>query len=223
VKSSRWAPGGRPLAVNRGEADMLSLPIKNTLTRGEAEAVEAAYVARLAGCSEEHSVSSEAFDAPEPSSKQAALPLPPTAGELVAPLTKTARKRSKAHLAFVASQPCLVCKMSPSDAHHLKIAQPRSLGRKVSDEFTVPLCRQHHHELHKHGKEANWWANLQLTPIPIAKEVWETSPVHGGSKLLPLEPLGPTKLDHRHHVALYLGSISMRVRRPSLARLTQTS
>jgi hypothetical protein len=24
----------------------------------------------------------------------------------------------------------------------MKIAQPRSLGRKVSDEFTVPLCRE---------------------------------------------------------------------------------
>jgi hypothetical protein len=164
-----------------------SLPVKNTLTQDDAAAVEVAYVAKLAGCSEEDSISSEAFDAPEPSSTQAALPLPPTAGELVAPLTKTARKRSKAHLAFVASQPCLVCKMSPSDAHHLKIAQPRSLGRKVSDEFTVPLCRQHHHELHKHGNEANWWANLQLTPIPIAKELWETSPVHGGSQLLALE------------------------------------
>ena len=33
---------------------------------------------------------------------------------------------------------------SPSDAHHLRFAQPPALGRKVSDEFTVPLCRGHH-------------------------------------------------------------------------------
>jgi ERF superfamily protein/uncharacterized protein DUF968 len=175
-----------------------SLPIKNTLTQGDAEAVEAAYLAKLAGCSEEHSVSTEASEAPEPSSKQAGYQLPSTPGELVAPLTKTVRKRSKAHLAFVASQPCLVCKTSPSDAHHLKIAQPRSLSRKVSDEFTVPLCRKHHQELHEHGNEANWWANLQVTPIPIAKELWETSPVHGGSKLLAVECLPPTKVDDRH-------------------------
>jgi hypothetical protein len=38
----------------------------------------------------------------------------------------------------------------------------------VSDEFTVPLCRKRHQELDKHGNEANWWANVQIAPIPIA-------------------------------------------------------
>src|SRR6185312_5942831 len=28
---------------------------------------------------------------------------------------------------------------APSDPHHLRFAQPRTLGRKVSDGFTVPL------------------------------------------------------------------------------------
>src|ERR1035437_3071562 len=50
------------------------------------------------------------------------------------------RLRDKAHLRFVASQPCLVCGRQPSDPHHLRFAQPRALGLKVSDEFTVPLC-----------------------------------------------------------------------------------
>jgi hypothetical protein len=40
----------------------------------------------------------------------------------------------------LSAQPCLVCQQTPCDAHHLKFAQPRALGRKVSDEFTVPLC-----------------------------------------------------------------------------------
>ena len=53
------------------------------------------------------------------------------------------RLRDKAHLRFVASQPCLVCGRQPSDPHHLRFAQPRALGLKVSDEFTVPLCRGH--------------------------------------------------------------------------------
>src|SRR5262249_56138256 len=94
----------------------------------------------------------------------------------MAALTKPVRRRRKIHLAFVASQPCLICKASPCDAHHLKIAQPRSLGRKVSDEFTVPLCRKHHQDLHRHGNEANWWANMQVVPMPIARALWETSP-----------------------------------------------
>jgi hypothetical protein len=96
----------------------------------------------------------------------------------VLPLTKPSRKRNKAHLAFVASHPCLVCQRSPCDAHHLKFAQPQALGRKVSDEFTVPLCREHHHELHKHGNEAVWWANLQIAPVDTAQKLWRTNLVH---------------------------------------------
>jgi hypothetical protein len=104
--------------------------------------------------------------------------------EMVSPIRKTVRRRSKAHLAFVAAQPCLICQRSPGDAHHLKFAHPAALGRKVSDEFTVPLCRDHHHALHRHGNEISWWANFQIAPMEIARELWKTSPVHGSSGLL---------------------------------------
>jgi hypothetical protein len=43
------------------------------------------------------------------------------------------RQRDKAHLRFVALQPCLICERTPSDPHHLRFAQPRALGRKTSD------------------------------------------------------------------------------------------
>jgi hypothetical protein len=86
------------------------------------------------------------------------------------------RQRNKAHLAFVRSKSCLVCQQAPADAHHLKFAQPQALGRKVSDEFTVPLCRAHHHALHRHGNERAWWANLQIAPLPVAAELWAASP-----------------------------------------------
>lgn len=94
------------------------------------------------------------------------------------PLNKTVRRRSKAHLLFVGAQPCLICAQTPCDAHHLKFAQTKAMGRKVSDEFTVPLCRKHHHELHQHGNEVAWWANLKITPMKIAKELWEIDPTH---------------------------------------------
>ena len=84
---------------------------------------------------------------------------------------KEVRRRNKGHLAFVGAQPCLVCRRSPCDAHHLKFAQPRSLGRKVSDEFTVPLCRDHHLDLHRYGNETAWWANLQIVPTEAAKDL----------------------------------------------------
>jgi hypothetical protein len=91
---------------------------------------------------------------------------------MVTPLPKSTRHRNKIHLAFVGSQPCLVCARSPCDAHHLKFAEPRSLGRKVSDEFTVPLCREHHIDLHRQRNEKAWWSNLQISPMETARELW---------------------------------------------------
>ena len=83
------------------------------------------------------------------------------------------RLRDKSHLKFVASKPCLVCGRQPSDPHHLRFAQPRALGLKVSDEFTVPLCRGHHRQLHQAGNEVAWWEGLKINALPIAKGLWE--------------------------------------------------
>ena len=82
------------------------------------------------------------------------------------------RLRDKTHLRFVAKQPCLVCGRQPCDAHHLRFAQSRGLSLKVSDEFAVPLCRAHHRELHRSGKETDWWAKADLEPISLARKLW---------------------------------------------------
>ena len=95
------------------------------------------------------------------------------ASALLLPLPK--RLRSREHLKFVASQPCLICARAPSQAHHLRFAQPRALGRKVSDEFTVPLCGNHHHELHMRGNERAWWEGKNIDPLPIAADLWSES------------------------------------------------
>ena len=79
-----------------------------------------------------------------------------TTPPLVSPLRKPVRARNKAHRIFVASHPCLVCQRSPCDAHYLKFAERRALGRKVSDEFTVPLCREHHTDLHPRFAKIHW-------------------------------------------------------------------
>jgi hypothetical protein len=83
------------------------------------------------------------------------------------------RLRDKSHLRFVASQPCLVCGRQPCDPHHLRFTQPRALGLKVSDEFTVPLCRGHHRQLHQAGNEVAWWEGVNIDALPIAKRLWE--------------------------------------------------
>ena len=113
----------------------------------------------------------------------AALPLAPAAPALPhakidksqLAIAEPKRLRDKAHLKFVASQPCLVCGRQPSDPHHLRFAQPRAIGLKVSDEFAVPLCRGHHRQLHQTGNEVTWWDDLQIDALEIAKGLWEQS------------------------------------------------
>jgi hypothetical protein len=46
-------------------------------------------------------------------------------------------------------------------------------SRKVSDEFTVPLSRVHHREIHRRGDEAAWWAEFGIDPMPIALRLWQ--------------------------------------------------
>jgi hypothetical protein len=88
-------------------------------------------------------------------------------------LNKPRRYRDRAHLRFVSAQPCLICGRRPSDAHHLRFAQPRALGRRVSDEYTVPLCRSHHRALHRHGDEPAWWDANKVDPVALAREFWQ--------------------------------------------------
>jgi hypothetical protein len=100
-------------------------------------------------------------------------------------LSEPRRYRDRAHLEFVSSQPCLLCGRQPSDAHHLRFAQPRALGRRASDEFAVPLCRTHHRVLHRRGDEAAWWESVNLDPVIVARQLWEhtrlnEAPVHRG-------------------------------------------
>ena len=88
---------------------------------------------------------------------------------------KAIRLRDKEHCKFVARQACVVCGRTPAEAHHLRFAQPRALGRKVSDEYTVPVCRLRHRELHRYGDEISWWAGVNVDPVPIALELWRRS------------------------------------------------
>jgi hypothetical protein len=85
------------------------------------------------------------------------------------------RIRSKEHLRFVASQPCLICGRSPAHAHHIRFAQAKGVGLKVSDEFTVPLCATHHSENHRTGSETKWWEAYKIEPLSIAHELWAKS------------------------------------------------
>jgi len=90
------------------------------------------------------------------------------------------RYRNKEHLRYVTLQPCLMCARKPSDAHHLRFVQPRALGRKVSDEFAVPLCRIHHREAHRASDERAWWKAAGIDPLKIARKLWKDTRANTG-------------------------------------------
>jgi hypothetical protein len=98
-------------------------------------------------------------------------------------LSEPRRYRDRGHLRFVSAQPCLICGRRPCDAHHLRFAQPRAIGRRVSDEHAVPLCRSHHRALHRHGDEPAWWEANKVDPMVVARELWRRTRLdgpHGG-------------------------------------------
>ena len=85
------------------------------------------------------------------------------------------RLRDKDHLRLVSGQPCLACGRQPAEAHHLRFAQPRAMSRKPGDQFTVPLCRLHHRELHDRGDEEVWWRERSIDPMDEAQRLWAMS------------------------------------------------
>jgi len=160
-----------------------SLPIKEQLAFVDRQAVEAAFEVALArlndhGKSDAQGSESASIMVGSRAAAGDVAEIAPVALEVPDPrssFAKRRRSRNKEHLQFVARQPCLVCGRTPCDAHHVKIAEGPMLGRKVSDAFTVPLCRMHHRELHGCGNERGWWAEQKLDPLPVAAALWQQS------------------------------------------------
>ena len=114
------------------------------------------------------------------------------------------RIRCKEHLRYVASQPCAICGRTPSHAHHIRYAQSRGLGLKVSDEFTVPLCAIHHHDIHTTTKELEWWQERRIDPLIIARALWRESQNHAASSAYagnskPLTPMQTSAVSLETH------------------------
>jgi len=157
-----------------------NLPAKNSLTAGDAQIVEARFQARLStigdgktaeGPPDQRGVSADLLAA-NSTQKTSAVSKKRSRSGAVRVLGKTVRLRDKEHRKFVTRQPCLVCGRVPSDSHHLTFTQSRALGRRVSDEFSVPVCRIHHRELHRSGDEAAWWQKINIDPLPVALRLW---------------------------------------------------
>ena len=172
---------------------------KNSLVAADARLVEDAFAAKIAILS---SGEGEVINAPSssPETSQPRLPQNPRAAKAgvdksLLALPEPRRFRDKTHCKFVAKQPCLICGRKPSDAHHLRFAQHPALGRKVSDEFVVPLCRGHHREVHRSGDEASWWSKGRIDPIGAARKLWTETQARtpARSKRLARSPAQPPR------------------------------
>ena len=134
-----------------------SLREKNKLTATDARQVEDAFDVRLTQLATPETSATlepqvrQSTKSPKERRKRGRTK---TIDKSVLALLEPRRVRDREHVKFVGTHPCLICGRRPSDAHHLRFAQSRALGRKVSDEFTVPLCRGHHREVHRSGDEA---------------------------------------------------------------------
>jgi hypothetical protein len=154
-----------------------ALPLKNQLSTPDAQVVDDAFAAKLSRFGELE----PAAATPDKANGDGKRPLQHDPKlRTVTVIGKPVRERNRQHLKLVVSLPCLVCGRTPSDAHHIKFAEQRAMGRKVSDRFTVPVCRLHHRELHRQGNERAWWQSQGIDPLDIAATLW--------AKTNPLEP-----------------------------------
>ena len=154
------------------------LGAKNSLTASDAAFIEAAFRAKLV------TFATDTADGPEiaQETKRPQTQSRPDRGKKqhrssiidksILALPEPRRVRDREHVRYVTQQSCLICGRRPSDAHHLRFAQSRALSRKVSDEFTVPLCRGHHREVHRSGDEAAWWRKASIDPTAAARALW---------------------------------------------------
>src|SRR6266567_1263664 len=206
-----------PSSEAAGEWARNVLPIKNTLTSRDARLIETAFAFRISSLEEKtqepetlastHGGAVESgSESVEPSNQPRGLEAQERSDRIdksVLAFGEVRRLRDKDHLKYVASRYCLICGRQPSEPHHVRFAQKLAFGRKVSDEFTVPLCRLHHHELHCSRNEPLWWKTARIDPIQIARELWEATrpkaalqPVTGASGPAPsVSPALPRPAD----------------------------
>jgi ERF superfamily len=161
-----------------------ALTAKNSLTATDARLVEDAFERRLSelpSC-EAAAPSNDDSSVPQIEAPQVLATTESThAGQAkgidksILTVAAPRRYRNREHLRYVAQQACLVCGRKPTDPHHLGFTQPRALGRKVSDEFAVPLCRGHHRAAHRSRDERAWWRQAGIDPIKVARRLWKAT------------------------------------------------
>jgi hypothetical protein len=160
-----------------------ALTVKNSLAAADAKLVEDAFERRLSELAPPATAGAAGDAAPSihvdlagahatPAKGNGDLDQPDGIDKATLVIATPRRYRNREHLRYVAQQACLICGRKQSDPHHLRYLQPRALGRKVSDEFAVPLCRSHHRAVHRAGDEQAWWKAAGIDPVKVARRLW---------------------------------------------------
>jgi hypothetical protein len=87
---------------------------------------------------------------------------------------KVQRLKDRKYLKWISEQNCLLCLTNPCQAHHLTFAMPRGFSQKTGDQWAVPICYTHHHQLHTCGKgEKQFWKDLDIDAEEIACTLYQ--------------------------------------------------
>ena len=58
--------------------------------------------------------------------------------------------RSRKYLDWVKQQPCVLCGAPADDPHHIiSVGGMSGMGMTAPDSMVIPVCRQHHDEIHR--------------------------------------------------------------------------
>lgn len=110
------------------------------------------------------------------------------------PKPSAAEKRegnSERHLELIRRLPCCITgRTAPSDPHHLKfgLSHERGMGRKATDKWVLPLCREKHDELERLGsrREPGWFRDHGIDdPLALADALWRaTGDIHRMARII---------------------------------------
>lgn len=102
-------------------------------------------------------------------------------------------EKHKAHLAFIARLPCVICHAEPVECAHIRMGdfergKFQALAKKPSDAWVVPLCPSCHRNgpgaQHSMG-ERNFWERHHVDPLKIATLLFEASgDIEKGEKIV---------------------------------------
>lgn len=91
------------------------------------------------------------------------------------------RIKSKDHLAFIRTLPCIVCFDNTStEACHVRMADARigkpitGMGIKPDDKYTLPMCGAHHRKQHQMN-EGDFWFAQKIDPVLMSLAIYSVS------------------------------------------------